>query len=99
MSADAGPARGSTAGLALRGQPRTAPETPHEFLGRLRRIPIANEGDAALLTSVYVRARYGDEIERAVDLEQAIRVLRRLEGALDQPQRRADSSGGANTAH
>jgi hypothetical protein len=64
-------------GAAL-GHPRPAHETPQEYLGRLRRILIPDERDAALLTSAYMRVRYGDEAERPEDLEQVIHAWERL---------------------
>ncbi len=70
-------------GRAL-GVPRAACETPHEYLERLRIMsdPPAGameERDAAALTSSYVSVRYGDQPERAGDLERAVQVWQRLE--------------------
>jgi Domain of unknown function (DUF4129) len=79
--------------LALAGRQRAPAETPHEYLERLRGIPISGAADAALLTSVYVTARYGDELDQAEDLENVVHALARLESALDQPPRTSDMSG------
>jgi hypothetical protein len=73
-------------GAAL-GHPRAAHVTPQEYLGHLRRIPIPDERDAALLTSAYMRVRYGDEAERPEDLEQVVQAWERLDRSLVEATR------------
>jgi hypothetical protein len=67
------------------GYARAAPETPGEYLARLQHIPIPDEQDAALLTTAYMRVRYGDAPERPEDVEQATEAWTRLDQALGQP--------------
>lgn len=71
-------------GAAL-GHARAAPETPQEYLGRLRSVPIPDERDATVLTAAYMRVRYGEEQERPEDVEQAARSWERLDRALRRP--------------
>ena len=78
-------------GAAL-GHPRAAHVTPQEYLGHLRRIPIPDERDAALLTSAYMRVRYGDEDERPEDLEHAIHAWERLDRSLVEATRGRERS-------
>jgi hypothetical protein len=82
-------------GAAL-GHPRAAHVTPQEYLGQLRRIPIPDERDAALLTSAYMRVRYGDEAERPEDLEQVVRAWERLDRSLVEATRRRNGRGEAD---
>jgi len=65
------------------GLPRRCDETPQEYLGRLRRLPIPAERDAALLTATYTHVRYGTEPETVDQREQAARAWTRLERALN----------------
>ncbi len=65
------------------GLPRRCDETPQEYLGRLRRLPIPAERDAALLTATYTHVRYGAEPETVAEREQAARAGTRLERALN----------------
>jgi hypothetical protein len=67
---------------AAMGHPRATPETPGEYLERLRRLPIPDEPDAALLTAAYVRVRYGAEAEGRDDIVQAAEAWARLDQAL-----------------
>jgi hypothetical protein len=74
------------------GYPRAAHVTPQEYLGQLRRVPIPDERDAVLLTSAYIRVRYGDEAERPEDLEQVIHVWERLDRSLVEATRGRERS-------
>jgi hypothetical protein len=71
-------------GGAALGHPRARPETPQEYLGRLRRVPIPDERDAMLLTAAYSRVHYGDEPEQPEDVEQVARAWERLDRAFRQ---------------
>jgi hypothetical protein len=78
-------------GAAL-GYPRAAHETPQEYLGQLRRVPVPDERYAALLTSAYMRVRYGDEAERPEDLQQVIHVWEQLDRSLAKATRGQERS-------
>jgi hypothetical protein len=78
-------------GAAL-GHPRAAHVTPQDYLGHLRRIPIPAERDAALLTTAYMRVRYGDEAEQPEDLEQGLHAWERLDHSLVEVTRDRERS-------
>jgi hypothetical protein len=75
---------------AALGYPRHGAETPHEYLARLRGAVPASEKDAALLTALYARARYGPAVPDQADVTAAREVWTRLEVTLhpdgDGPQ-------------
>jgi len=81
---------------AMLGYPRAAHVTPQEYLGQLRRPPISDERDAALLTSADMHVRYGDEAERPEDLEQVVRAWERLDRRLAEATRRRQGRGEAD---
>ena len=72
-------ARAAALGLARRGD-----ETPHEYLARLRGALPAGERDAALLTGLYTRARYGPGEPAPGDVAAAGEIWTRLEPVLRQ---------------
>ena len=65
------------------GLPRRCDETPQEYLGRLRRLPIPAERDAALLTATYTHVRYSADPETVDEREQAAQAWARLERSLN----------------
>ena len=71
---------------AALGHPRHGAETPHEYLARLRGAVPASEKDAALLTALYARARYGPAAPDQADLATAREVWARLEPTLQRPE-------------
>lgn len=74
------------AAAAALGLPRHRAETPHEYLSRLRSAVPASEKDAALLTALYARARYGPDTPEQRDSAAAREVWARLEPTLQRPQ-------------
>ncbi len=71
---------------AALGHPRHGAETPHEYLARLRGAVPASEKDAALLTALYARARYGPAAPDQADVAAAREVWTRLEPTLQRPE-------------
>jgi Domain of unknown function (DUF4129) len=67
---------------AAMGHPRARPETPQEYLGRLRLVPFPDQRDAALITAAYTRVRYGDEQEQPTTIEHVAQAAERLDRAV-----------------
>lgn len=63
------------------GQARQAPETPREYLRRVRSLLLPAELDAALLTDAYQRERYADEALSPDEVERAVQAWRGVDAA------------------
>jgi hypothetical protein len=61
------------------GYPRSTTETPYEYLDTLTKVWPSNTGDAQLITTAYVKIRYGELPETQSELDEIKAAWQRLE--------------------